>query len=135
MSKFDEALEAIEFNKSVVVNDAAIAEIVYWNQIQPYMETIRTSLTQAAEIERGDKVVVDRREVEGWWEMDCAPRNQTLFVCRKKSKPHVTFEAAFFKWEIPEEYLVLQKMTIDEPLDDCWTNYQWKPLITASEGK
>lgn len=70
--------------------------------------------------------------VAEWQTMETAPKDETLFVCRNKNKPHVTYEAAIFResesWEIPEEYLVLQNMTNDEPIDGDWEGLEWSPL-------
>lgn len=73
------------------------------------------------------------REMQSqWMTMETAPKDDTLFLCRKKSQPHVTFEASMFwdqeSWEIPEKYLVCQNMTTDEPLDDDFEDLEWRPL-------
>jgi len=76
---------------------------------------------------------LDRLEKQGEWQpIETAPRDETLFLCRDKEKPHVTFEAALFQehesYEIPEEYDVLQNMTTDEPIADDWFAYEWQSL-------
>ncbi len=74
--------------------------------------------------------------VEQWQPIETAPKDESLFVCRDKRKPHVTFEAAIFKdqesWEIPEEYDCLQNMTIDEPICDGWDLLEWRPIETPN---
>ena len=76
-----------------------------------------------------------------WQPIETAPKYEKMFVCRDKSKPHITFEAMMFKdresWEIPEEYDVLQNMTVDEPVVDRWEDYEWRvlpPIAKAMEG-
>jgi hypothetical protein len=69
---------------------------------------------------------------QGWQPVETAPKDETLFRLRDKTKPHETFEACIFRdcesYEMPEEYYVLQNMTFDEPVDDSWDNYEWQPL-------
>ncbi|MAI17130.1 MAG: hypothetical protein CBC71_06220 [Rhodobacteraceae bacterium TMED111] len=66
-----------------------------------------------------------------WKPIEEAPRYEELFCIRRKDKAHVQFEAMFFReresWEMPEEYDVLQNMTLDEPIEN-WDMYEWKPL-------
>jgi hypothetical protein len=68
-----------------------------------------------------------------WRDIESAPRDESLFLCRHKAKPHVTFEAAIFKeddsWESGNKpYDVIQNMTADEPLDAEWEDLEWQPL-------
>ena len=69
-----------------------------------------------------------------WRPIETAPKDETIFVCRNKKKPHVTFEAAMFwdqeSWEIPEKYFVIQNMTTDQPLEDDWDDLEWQELPT-----
>jgi len=71
-----------------------------------------------------------------WQPIENAPKYEKLFICRNKNKPHVTFEAMFFRdiesWEMPKEYDYFQNMTIDEPICDNWEDYEWSeiPKIT-----
>lgn len=55
MNKFDEVLKELDRLSGVSPRKQEILGFFHMNQ-----ETIRTALTQAAEIERGNKVVVDR---------------------------------------------------------------------------
>lgn len=75
---------------------------------------------------------IARHKYVVWQEMDTAPTGEKLFLCRKKSKPHVTFEACIFteqeSWEIPKEYFVVQDMTSDYPIEDDWRSLQWSEL-------
>lgn len=73
-----------------------------------------------------------RYVLDDWQSMDSAPRGEKLFVLRSKKKPHVTCEAMIYSdnngWEDPEEYYVLQNMTIDESIDGDWDDFEWKPI-------
>ena len=75
--------------------------------------------------------------INQWRDMETAPKDGTVFVCRAKNKPHVTFEAAIFQdqesYEIPEIYDVLQNMTVDEPIADHWIYYEWMALPKPPE--
>jgi len=73
-----------------------------------------------------------------WKPIDTAPKDEgkTIFVCRHKDKKHVQFEAAFF-YESEERdgahvyapaYWSLQNMTIDQPIDDDYSDYEWSPI-------
>lgn len=75
---------------------------------------------------------------DGWQSIETAPKDE-VFVCRNKNKPHVTFEAVLFwdseSWEMPEKYLCLHNMTIDEPIDQKWSELEWRPLPKAAVKK
>lgn len=69
-----------------------------------------------------------------WMPISEAPRDGS-FLCRIKSKPHITFEAFIDKesesWEMPEVYEILCNETYpDDILDDSWETYEWQPLPT-----
>ncbi len=70
-----------------------------------------------------------------WRHIDTAPRDETSFLLRHK-KTHVTVEALFYQDQefldghpITEVYYVLQDLYKDEPIDACWDDYEWKPLV------
>lgn len=75
-----------------------------------------------------------------WKSIGEAPRNETIFICRKKSRPQITFEA-FFTWEDEgyesnvKPYWLLCNDTTDYPIDDNYDYYEWTDLIKESENE
>jgi len=73
-----------------------------------------------------------------WMDISGAKKIIGKFLCRKKSNPRVTFEAIFNveceSWEIPELYYVLHNLTLDEPIDGDYSDYEWTPITPKPEG-
>lgn len=74
---------------------------------------------------------------DGWQDISTAPVG-VVFVCRRKSKPHIQFEASI-SWEDDghessgEPYKVLFNETNENDIPDCpWDYYEWKAMLAAA---
>lgn len=72
-----------------------------------------------------------------WQPIETAPRDKE-FLCRRKNKPHITFEAFIDRdsesYEFPDEYETLCNKTYpSDILDEDWCSYEWSPLPEPPE--
>lgn len=77
----------------------------------------------------------------GWLPIESAPRDGTIFVCRRKERPHVTFESSKYLesdgWENNHKsyYVLANETNEDDILDDAWEAYEWQPIILTTGAK
>lgn len=145
MNKFDEMLKELgDLHKKSNSMDFSHHEVgvQFMDFTNKHYSDFRTALTQAAEIERGDKVVVDRGIQEVSWYMDYS-ENKPFLV--RELNPHHFIVIQNYKIlqasiESPAEETVYHKVfdNKDDALFHCkckCAEHLYKAMITASEGK
>lgn len=83
------------------------------------------------------KAALTAKPCDAWLPIETAPR-EALFVCRRKSHPHIQFEASLqYDHDIDDNgnggWLLYNETTDNDILDDSYSAYEWQPLPAAPQ--